>query len=216
MNTTPLGAMSNRFSLAACQHPDMSWQKRLPPWHEKFRLRDGRELLIRPIRQEDAGPVRGAFSLLEPGQVRQRFISAMGELSSEQAMRLCSPDPRREFTLVAAEPLPPGQALVGALARGHVPAGARHAECAILVSGFIAGQGVGRHLMRRLVKWARGRHLQQLRAETLEGNQPMLQLMQSLGFRLLPGHDSPGLARLVLDLESVAGKAGDPVPAPAG
>jgi RimJ/RimL family protein N-acetyltransferase len=194
----------------------MSAQKRLPPWHEKFRLRDGRELLIRPIRQEDAAPIRGAFLLLEPQEIRQRFLTTMAELPAEQAARLCSPDPRSDFALVAAEPLPPGEALVGAVARARVPAGARHAECAILVSRFIAGQGVGRHLMRRLVKWARGRDLQQLHGDVLDDNQPMLQLVKSLGFRVLPGHDTPGLARVVLDLETAAGKTGDPDPAPAG
>ena len=32
----------------------MTAPKRLPPWHEHFRLPNGRELLIRPIRPEDA------------------------------------------------------------------------------------------------------------------------------------------------------------------
>lgn len=192
----------------------MSGQKRLPPWHEKFRLRDGRELLIRPIRQEDAEPIRGSFPLLEPEQIRQRFLTTMAELPAEQAARLCSPDPRSEFVLVAAEPLPPGDALVGALARARVLEGSRQAEYAILISRFIVGQGVGRHLMRRLVKWARGRKLEQLQGEVLDDNQPMLQLVSSLGFRILPGHDTPGLTRVVLDLGSAAGKADRPDPAP--
>ncbi len=194
----------------------MSGQKRLPPWHEKFRLRDGRELLIRPIRQEDAAPIRGAFPLLEPYEIRQRFLTPMAELPEEQAARLCRPDPQSEFALVAAEPLPPGDALVGAVARARVPEGARHAEYAILVSRFIAGQGVGRHLMRRLVRWARGRNLQQLHGDVLDDNQPMLQLVKSLGFRTLPSHDIPGLTRVVLDLEAAADRTGDPAPTPLG
>jgi GNAT superfamily N-acetyltransferase len=193
----------------------MSGQKRLPPWHEKFRLRDGRELLIRPIRHEDAAPIRGGFLLLEPEQIRRRFLTTMAELPAEQAARLCSPDPRSEFALVAAEPLPPGEALVGAVARARVLDGARHAEYAILVSRFIVGQGVGRHLMRRLVKWARSRKLEQLHGEVLDDNQPMLQLVRSLGFRVLPAHDAPGLARVVLDLGTAAGKAGEPDIVPA-
>lgn len=193
----------------------MSGQKRLPPWHEKFRLQDGRELLIRPIRQEDADPIRGGFALLEPEQIRRRFLTSMAELPAERAARLCSPDPRSEFALVAAEPLPPGEALVGALARARVLEGGRQAEYAILISRFLVGQGVGRHLMRRLVKWARGRKLEQLQGEVLDDNQPMLQLVSSLGFRILPGHDTPGLTRVVLDLGSAAGKTGAPDPAPA-
>ncbi|WJI17445.1 GNAT family N-acetyltransferase [Pseudoxanthomonas winnipegensis] len=184
----------------------MSGQKRLPPWHENFRLRDGRELLIRPIRQEDAAPIRGAFELLEPIEIRQRFLTTMAELPADQAARLCSPDPRTEFALVAAEPLPPGEALVGAVARARVLPDGQQAEYAVLVSRFIAGQGVGRHLMRRLVKWARGRNLRQLLGDVQHDNQPMLQLVRSLGFRVLPERPAQGLVRVVLDLDTADGR----------
>lgn len=194
----------------------MTRQKRLPPWHEKFQLRDGRELLIRPIRQEDAAPIRAGFSLLEPHEIRHRFLTPLDDLSEEQALRLYTPDPRSEFALVAAEPLPAGEALVGAVARASVPSGARHAEYAILVTRFIAGQGIGRHLMRRLVKWARGRELDQLQGSALDDNLPMLQLARSLGFQVLPDGETPGLVKLVLDLRPGATREADPETASPG
>lgn len=180
----------------------MSGNKRLPPWHEHFRLPSGRELLIRPIRAEDAAPIVGAFPLLGPDEIRQRFLYTLKELTPEMAARLCAPDPKTEFALVAAEPLPPGEALVGAVARASILPGTRNAEYAILVSRFIAGQGVGRHLMGRLVKWARRKKLEQLYGDVLDGNQPMLQLARSMGFRTVPGADTPGLVRVALDLEA--------------
>jgi RimJ/RimL family protein N-acetyltransferase len=123
----------------------------------------------------------------------------MKELSPEMAERLVRPDTRREFALVAAEPLPPGEALVGAVARAALVDGTRDAEFAILVSHYIAGMGLGRHLMRRLVRWARGRRLERLYGDVLEHNQPMLALAQSLGFRR-ESADDPGLVRVVLEL----------------
>ena len=185
----------------------MAARNRLPPWHEQLQLRDGRELLIRPIRPDDAGPLRAGFSLLQPEEVRQRFLHALTELTPDMAERLCRPDPRREFVLVAAEPLPPGEALVGAVARASIIAGdddhtvARDAEFAILVSHFIAGQGLGRHLMRRLVRWARGKNLERLSGDVLENNQAMLALADSLGFQRRRAADTPGLMRVVLDLK---------------
>ncbi|HZF98661.1 MAG TPA: GNAT family N-acetyltransferase [Pseudoxanthomonas sp.] len=178
----------------------MNGQKRLPPWHEHFRLPNGRELLIRPIRPEDADPIRGAFVLLGPEEVRQRFLHAVKELTPEAAQRLCQPDPRTEFALVAAENLPPGEALVGAVARASITPRTREAEYAILVSHFIAGQGLGRHLMRRLVKWAKTKKLDRLYGDVLDHNQPMLQLAQSLGFQRMREHETRGLVRVVLDL----------------
>ena len=183
----------------------MSARNRLPPWHEQVRLANGREVLIRPIRADDAEPLRASFALLQPEEVRQRFLRPVKELSADAVQRLTQPQPRNEFALVAAEPLPPGEALVGAVARASVCAGTRNAEFAILVSHYVAGMGLGRHLMRRLVRWARGKKLERLYGEVLESNQPMLSLADSLGFRR-EASDTPGLVRVVLDLDANGGQ----------
>ena len=177
----------------------MAARNRMPPWHEKILLANGREVLVRPIRPEDAVPLRAAFVLLEPDEVRQRFLHPMKELGAEQAERLTHPDPRREFALVAAEPLPPGEALVGAVARIAIDDNGHDAEFAILVSHYVNGMGLGRHLMRRLVRWAKGRKVQRIYGEVLESNLPMQALATSLGFRQ-EATGEPGLVRVVLDI----------------
>ena len=179
----------------------MPARNRLPPWHETLHLSNGRELLIRPIRSEDAEPLRAGFMLLQPDEIRQRFLFAMKELTPEMAAHLTRPDPKREFALVAAEPLPPGEALVGAVARASINEGTRDAEFAILVSRYIGGMGLGHHLMRRLVRWARGKKLQRLYGDVLEHNHAMLSLAESLGFRRERVEDAPGLTRVVLELK---------------
>ena len=177
----------------------MAARNRLPPWHEQQRLPNGREVLIRPIRPDDAVPLRAAFPLLEPDELRSRFLQSHDELTPEGAERLTRPNPRNEFAIVVAEPLPPGEAVIGAVARAAVTPGRREAEFAILVSGFVGGMGLGRHLMRRLVRWARGKQLDQLYGDVLEDNQPMLDLAESMGFRRELA-EAPGLVRVVLDL----------------
>lgn len=179
----------------------MTARNRLPPWHEQVRLRNGREVLIRPIRPEDAAPLRAAFVLLQPDEVRQRFLCAMKELSADMALRFTHPDAKTEFALVAAEPLPPGEALVGAVARVAMVAHTHEAEFAILVSHYIAGMGLGRHLMRRIVRWAKVKKIRRLYGDVLESNLPMLTLVQSLGFRR-ESADTPGLVRVVLELDA--------------
>jgi RimJ/RimL family protein N-acetyltransferase len=180
----------------------MASRNRLPPWHEELRLRNGRQVLVRPIRPEDAEPLRAGFPLLQPDEVRQRFLHAMSELSPSMAERLTRPDPKTEFALVAAEPYPPGEALVGAVARAAVVPGSRDAEFAILVSHYLTGMGLGRHLMRRLVRWARGRRLERLYGDVLEYNQPMISLAESLDFKREPLPDQPSLVRMVLQLRA--------------
>ncbi len=177
-------------------------RNRLPPWHEETRLANGRDVLIRPIRPDDAVTLRAGFELLKPDEIRQRFLHAMKELSPEMAQRLTRPNPRTEFALVVAEPLPPGEALIGGVARAAIIEGTRDAEFAILVSHYISGMGLGRHLMRRLVRWARGKQLDHIHGDVMESNHAMLALVQSLGFRRETG-DMPGLVRVTLDLKPV-------------
>ncbi|UNK41410.1 GNAT family N-acetyltransferase [Luteimonas sp. S4-F44] len=181
----------------------MTARNRLPPWHEEIRLANGRQVLIRPIRPADAEPLRAAFALLEPDEVRQRFLYAKTELSPETALRLTQPNPKTEFVLVAAEPMTPGEALVGAVARAAILPGTRHAEFHILVSHYVAGMGLGRHLMRRLVRWAKGKRLDRLYGDVLEENEPMRALAKSLGFQQTGG-EAPGMIRVSLDLKRSA------------
>ncbi|MEN5209108.1 GNAT family N-acetyltransferase [Stenotrophomonas terrae] len=179
----------------------MATRNRMPPWHENFKAPSGRELLIRPIRPEDGAPLQGAFALFGPEEVRDKFLQSVESLSDETAQRLTHPNPKTEIALVAAEPLPPGEALVGAVARASIIPGTRDAEYAILVSRFLAGQGLGRQLMRKLVKWARGKYLDRLYGDIAQDNEPMLQLAASLGFKQVPHPAAaPGLVRMVLEL----------------
>lgn len=175
-------------------------RNRLPIGHEYKRLLNGREVLIRPIRPEDAEPLRAGFSLLRPDEIRHRFLYAVKELTPEAAAKLTHPDPENEFALVVAEPAPPGEALIGAVARVAITPGTREAEFAILVSHFINGMGLGRHLMLRLVRWARRKKLALLYGDVLEHNTAMLGLARSVGFHL-ESSNTPGLVRVTLQLE---------------
>ena len=180
----------------------MAIRNRMPPWHENFSLPNGRTLLLRPVRPEDGPPLQGAFSLLGPDEIRDRLLDTGEQAGADIVQRLTHPNPKSEIVLVAAEQLPPGEAVVGALARAAIVPGSRQAEYTILVSHFVAGQGLGRQLMRKLVKWARRKYLDRLYGDVLKSNEPMLQLAESLGFKPQPHPDSPELLRMVLELEA--------------
>ena len=94
------------------------------------RTADGRDLLIRPIRPDDAVPLRAGFPLLEPDALHDRLLRCEGGITAESADRLTHPDPRREFAIVASEPLPAGEALIGAVARVGIVDDSRRGEFA--------------------------------------------------------------------------------------
>jgi hypothetical protein len=181
------------------EYPPMP-RNRLPPWHEEFVLPNRRAILIRPIRPEDAAPLQGVFGMLGPAEIRAGFGGG-DTLDDAVAALLARPDPKTELVLVGAEPLPPGEAMIAGLARARIVPGTRQAEYAILLGNYVAGLGLGRHLMQKLVKWSRGRYLDRLYGDTPDSNGPMLDLAASMGFRpSLEAGVPPGLTRLVLDL----------------
>src|SRR5690606_8166241 len=186
---------------ARCGNIGAMPRNRLPPWHEEFVLPNRRAILIRPIRPEDAAPLHAAFGLLGPGEIRVRFGGTDGELDLEAAGQMARPDPRQELLLVGAEPFAPGEAMIAALGRARRVPGTREAECAILLARYVAGLGLGRHLLQKLVKWARGRSVERLFGDIPATNTPMRELADSMGFQVDPDADvPPGLVRVVLDL----------------
>lgn len=182
-------------------------RSRLPGrWSWRLELDDHRVLVLRPMNLADAEPIRQSFALLSPEEVRMRFLHPIKELTPEAARRLATINPAKEFALVLAEPLPPGEALVGAVARVAIDPDARRAEFAILVSRFLAGKGLGRLMMKQLIRWARLKRVETLYGDVLDENRPMLRLADSLGFCREPMLDEPGVTRVSLDLTRRAGK----------
>ena len=177
-------------------------------WRERIVLADGRELLLRPIDPRDARPIREGFALLHPEEIRLRYQHPVKDLGSDYVERLTHPRRGRDFVLVLAEPLPYGEALVGAVARLTREAESRDVEFAILVSHFLSGQGLGSLLMKRLIAFARRRRLRSIFGDVLDENAAMLRLAQSLGFRR-EASGTPGLTRVRLLLVP---EAGDPAP----
>lgn len=172
-----------------------------PERAELVRLPDRRELVIRPICAEDAEPIAGAFKLLNEDEVRRRFLHILKALSEAHLHQLTHPEPGAEFVIVAAEPLPPGEALVPAVARlardNDQP---DRAEFGLLVAHFVIGLGLGRMLLERLIEWSRRHGVRELWGDVMDDNTPMLELATRLGFHREAMRGSPGLVRISLKL----------------
>lgn len=176
----------------------MAARNRLPPWHDRLQLSNGREILIRPIRPNDAAPLLAGFELLEPVAVRQRLVSAATPARLEPLTR---PDPRIEFVLVAAEPEPAGEAVIDGLARIMTAADRRTAEFVVLAGPHIAGLGIDRQLLLKLVRWSRTQKLKAIHGLVDQDNGAIVELAESLGFTHEAGEE-PGTIKLVLDMQT--------------
>ncbi len=174
-----------------------------PERTEVLRLPDGRELWLRPVQPADAAPIAGAFELLAEDEVRRRYLHPVKALSADYLHQLVNSQPGESFAIVAAEPLPPGEALVGALARLTRDADRDSAEFAILVSHFVTGQGLGKALMRRLVEWAQAHGIRRIWGDVLDDNTAMIHLAQVVGFERETSPESSNLLRITLAVDPV-------------
>lgn len=167
---------------------------------ETIRLADGRELLLRPVRPEDEPAFHAAFAKLTPEEIRLRFFAPIKTLSHAQAARFTQIDYDREMALVLAEPGISGKAEIFGVVRIMADPDNERAEYAIIVRRDMTGLGLGRHLMHRIIAYARSRGIGQIVGDVLRENTPMLRLCEGLGFTQSRVPDEPGVVRVVLEL----------------
>jgi acetyltransferase len=163
---------------------------------------DGMELLLRPVRPEDEPRFRDAFKKLSPETIHLRFFGLIRAMSHTMAARLTQIDYEREMALILTERKAAGLAQVFAVVRLLAdPDGAR-AEFSIVVRDDLAGKGLGRLLMRRIIDYAIARGIGELFGDVLQGNSRMLDLAKRSGFQLeLNDRSPPDVVRVVLKLK---------------
>lgn len=150
-----------------------------------WQLPTGHDVLIRPIRPEDAELTQGFVRSLSEESRYFRFMDAVSELSPVALARLTQIDYTREMALLALTEIDGREVELG-VARYAVNADGTSCEFALVVSDAWQKQGIGHKLMDVLMDVARGRGLRLMEGEVLKANRPMLKLVGSLGFRIEP------------------------------
>lgn len=130
------------------------------------KLRDGRSVLVRHIRPDDASRLVDLFWHLSSETRWRRFFVPLDHVDPnlvwKTAQRLAAIDRARELALVAVIKQQ-GQEEIIAVARfASDRTGAPEAECSIVVRDDYHGLGLGTHLFNLLLQAARQRHLRQL------------------------------------------------------
>jgi acetyltransferase len=166
---------------------------------ESVTLADGAVVTIRPIRPEDAAIEQEFVRKLSDEARYFRFMDTLRELSPRMLHQLTQVDYERHMALIAVI-RENGRDSEIAVARYIVAPEGRSCEFAIVVADAWQGRGVGRALMRALMKAARDRGLQSMHGEVLAGNRKMLQFVRNCGFRISRSVDDPRLMRVNADL----------------
>ena len=74
------------------------------------------------------------------------------------------------------------------------------AEYAIIIRREMAGQGLGKFLMRRIIDYGRSRGIGAIFGDVLRENRAMLRVCDGLGFVRSSLPDDPGVVRVTLQL----------------
>ena len=148
---------------------------------QTLRLPDGQTAYLRPVRTEDAEPIRRLIEAQSPESRRLRFMGAAeGGVPPSVVSRLTRFDYSREFALLLQDE---SGAPLATAAYNADPDG-QSCEFGISVADRLHGQGIGSLLMEKLAAHARKQGYTLMRAEILSENIPMQKLALKLGFTL--------------------------------
>ncbi|HSK23169.1 MAG TPA: GNAT family N-acetyltransferase [Egicoccus sp.] len=145
------------------------------------RLHDGRTVLLRPARPDDARLLTAWFAHLSPESRRLRFhADVVGYLTAEQVRALTQVDHRDHAAWVATTSTAP-ESVVGLATYDRLPSPPHTAEAAIAVLDAWQGLGVGTALLDVLAIVAGHHDIRVLRNYVLRRNRAMLRLLDELG-----------------------------------
>ncbi|KAA1189152.1 bifunctional acetate--CoA ligase family protein/GNAT family N-acetyltransferase [Pseudohalioglobus sediminis] len=154
-------------------------------------LADGLEVLVRPIRPEDARKEQDFVTNLSAQSKYFRFMHGLNKLTPEMLARFTQIDYDREMALVAIAPGADARPSFLGVARYTINPDGSSCEFALTVADAWQGRGVGPKLMERLMHVARERGLDTMIGEVLSQNARMLRMCKQLGFRAMRSAEDP-------------------------
>ena len=149
----------------------------------RWQLPDGTDLVIRPIRPEDAEIEQTFIRKLSERAKYFRFMQSINELSPQMLARFTQIDYDREMALIAVVGVDGRETEIG-VARYVTNPDGNSCEFAIVVADDWQQQGIAHRLMQKLIETARSHALQIMEGEVLSSNQEMLSLATKLGFTI--------------------------------
>jgi len=169
---------------------------------EKILMKDGSEVLVRPVRPEDEDMYHAFFDTVPQNDLRLRFFAPVKAFSHAFLARLTQIDYARAYAVAAIKT--DTHEMLGGV-RLMMDADLTEGEYAILLGPKAKGQGLGWTLMKMMIEHGRRLGLHKIEGQVLTENQPMLKMCKALGFKQRESREEPGVSIVTLDLmENIA------------
>lgn len=158
-----------------------SADSRYPNHYEKvMTTKGGVDILIRPIKPEDAPLMEAFFKTLSDQTIYNRFFTLLKSLEPKMLAEFTQIDYDHDTALLAFDRSRPEEKMLG-VARIVAEPGGANGEFAVTVSDPWQGKGIGAALMEQLIEIAYDREMEVLWAPILAENTHMLNLARKLG-----------------------------------
>jgi acetyltransferase len=147
------------------------------PW----RLKDGAEVTLRPIRPEDE-PIELEFIRgLSTETSRFRFFQIIKDLPHEALVRFCNIDYDREMAFIAETREGDRRIEIG-VSRLILESNKKRGEFAVVIADKYQGKGLGIKLVDMLIEVAREKGVEAIYGIVMSENLKMINLCEKLGF----------------------------------
>jgi acetyltransferase len=167
---------------------------------KQSKLKDGTEVLLRPIKPEDEPMWHDLVASCSPESIHLRFRYMFKATTHEMATRFCFIDYDREIAIVAETEEDDNRKLIG-VGRLVADADHREAEYAILVSDPWQGMGLGTLLTDYCLEISKHWGVQSIVAEMAPENDRMIRMFERRGFEVDRSHSRDVVvARKMLDV----------------
>jgi acetyltransferase len=175
----------------------------ISPYPKKYEtlwlLKNGQEVLLRPIKPEDEPMWLEWFQSLSEESIRYRFFQMLKDTPHEVRVRYCNVDYDREVALVA-EIVENGKRKILGVSRVSIEPDGKHGEMAFIVSDYWQGLGLGTKLVDYSLDIAKEKGIESVYAIMLQDNYRAISLTKKMGFTI--EYLSDGTVKGTLDLRS--------------
>ena len=175
----------------------------ISPYPKKYEmlwsLKNGQEVLLRPIKPEDEPMWLEMFQSFSEESVRYRFFQILKDTPHEVRVRYCNIDYDREIAIVA-ELVENGRRKILGVTRLSIEPDGKSGEMAFIVTDYWQGLGLGTKMVDYVLDIAKEKGVENVFAIMLRDNYRALSLTKKMGFNL--EYLSDGTVKGALDLKN--------------
>ena len=185
-----------------CQKFDRHEHMVISPYPKKYEilwlLKNGQEVLLRPIKPEDEPMWLEMFQSFSEESIRYRFFQMLKDTPHEVRVRYCNVDYDREVAIVA-EMVENGKRKILGVSRVSIESDGKSSEMAFIVSDYWQGLGLGTKMVDYALDIAKEKGVASVYAIMLPDNYRALTLTKKMGFNI--EYLSDGTVKATLNLK---------------